>query len=117
MTDDLVTRLRTRGCWLCHGDCAAANPPVMHCPVKEDNAAADEIERLTAQMRTMLVGAQAFEKRAERAEVERDALRADAERYRWLKANARRLDFAGLSWTQGCELDARVDASLRERRG
>lgn len=33
----------------------------------------------------------------------------DASRYRWLKANARRIDFAGLCWTQGCELDARVD--------
>ena len=45
---------------------------------------------------------------------ERDALRADAGRYRWLKTNARRIDFAGLSWTQGCELDDRVDAALRE---
>jgi len=43
-----------------------------------------------------------------------EALRRDAERYRWLKANARRIDFAGLSWTQGCELDARVDAALRK---
>jgi hypothetical protein len=40
----------------------------------------------------------------------RDALRRDAERYKYLKANARRIDFAGLSWTQGCELDARIDA-------
>jgi len=46
-----------------------------------------------------------------------EQLRTDAERYRWLKANARRIDFAGLSWSQGCELDARIDAALGRGEG
>lgn len=40
-----------------------------------------------------------------------EALASDARRYQWLKANARRIDFMGVSWSQGCELDARIDAA------
>ena len=45
-------------------------------------------------------------KRAEAAE-------KDAERYRWLKINARRIDFAGLCVSDGAQLDARIDAAIR----
>ena len=31
----LVSLLRSNGCPVCHGDCAGANPPVLHCPMKE----------------------------------------------------------------------------------
>lgn len=37
----------------------------------------------------------------------------DAERYRWLKINARRIDFAGLCVSDGAQLDARIDAAIR----
>ena len=43
---------------------------------------------------------------------ERDALQKDAERYRWLKINARRIDFAGLCVSDGAQLDARIDAAM-----
>ena len=44
---------------------------------------------------------------------ERDALEKDAARYRWLKINARRIDFAGLCVSDGAQLDARIDAAIR----
>jgi len=48
--------------------------------------------------------------RAERAEAERDALRADAERYRWLRT-ARDWGF----WCcHGTDLDAAIDAALEK---
>jgi len=37
----------------------------------------------------------------------------DASRYAWLKANARRIDFAGLCVSDMGQLDARIDAALR----
>ena len=39
--------------------------------------------------------------------------RDDAARYRWLKINARRIDFAGLCVSDGAQLDARIDAAIR----
>lgn len=36
----------------------------------------------------------------------------DAARYRWLKINARRIDFAGLCVSDGAQLDARIDAAM-----
>ena len=47
-----------------------------------------------------------------RAEVA--ALRQDAARYRWLKINARRIDFAGLCVSDGAQLDARIDAAMKD---
>lgn len=41
--------------------------------------------------------------------------RADAARYRWLKINARRIDFAGLCVSDGAQLDASIDAARKER--
>ena len=38
--------------------------------------------------------------------------RKDAARYRWLKINARRIDFAGLCVSDGAQLDARIDAAM-----
>jgi hypothetical protein len=38
--------------------------------------------------------------------------RDDAARYRWLKINARRIDFAGLSVSDGAQLDTRIDAAM-----
>lgn len=38
--------------------------------------------------------------------------RDDAARYRWLKINARRIDFAGLCVSDGAQLDARIDAAM-----
>ncbi len=43
---------------------------------------------------------------------ERD--REDAERYRWLRNNFRRVDFAGLCVTDQQQLDARIDTARRE---
>jgi len=43
------------------------------------------------------------------------ALEKDAARYRWLKINARRIDFAGLSVSDGAQLDARIDAAMSMR--
>lgn len=40
------------------------------------------------------------------------ALEKDAARYRWLKINARRIDFAGLCVSDGAQLDARIDAAM-----
>ncbi len=47
--------------------------------------------------------------RAERAEAERDALRADAERYRWLRSWRWRCVVAGM---YGVNLDAAIDAAI-----
>lgn len=44
-----------------------------------------EVERLTRECQTLRNVAVTADERAEKAEVERDALRADAERYRWLR--------------------------------
>ena len=44
---------------------------------------------------------------------EYEALEKDATRYRWLKINARRIDFAGLCVSDGAQLDARIDAAIR----
>ena len=38
--------------------------------------------------------------------------RDDAARYRWLKINARRIDFAGLCVSDGAQLDARIDNAM-----
>lgn len=40
--------------------------------------------------------------------------RDDAARYRWLKINARRIDFAGLCVSDGAQLDARIDAARKD---
>jgi hypothetical protein len=50
---------------------------------------------------------------ADRDALERDlaAAREDAERYRWLKRNARRIDFAGLCVSDMGQLDARIAAT------
>ena len=45
----------------------------------------------------------------------REAAEKDAARYRWLKINARRIDFAGLCVSDGAQLDARIDAARKER--
>jgi hypothetical protein len=47
--------------------------------------------------------------------VERDALRADAERYGYVLKHARRIDICGLSMSQTsmCQLSARIDAARR----
>jgi hypothetical protein len=47
--------------------------------------------------------------------IERDALRADAERYRYVLKHARRIDICGLSMSQTsmCQLSARIDAARR----
>ncbi len=37
-----------------------------------------------------------------------------AARYRWLKINARRIDFAGLCVSDGAQLDARIDAARKD---
>jgi hypothetical protein len=44
-----------------------------------------------------------------------DAAKRDAERYSWLKRNARRCDFAGLCVSDGAQLDARIDAARKEK--
>ena len=44
----------------------------------------------------------------------REAAEKDAARYRWLKINARRIDFAGLCVSDGAQLDARIDAARKD---
>ena len=44
----------------------------------------------------------------------REAAEKDAARYRWLKINARRIDFAGLCVSDGAQLDARIDAAMKD---
>ena len=43
-----------------------------------------------------------------------EAAKKDAARYRWLKINARRIDFAGLCVSDGAQLDARIDAAMKD---
>lgn len=56
-----------------------------------------------------------YKARAEKAEAELEALRADAERYRWIRANLYKFDaitggpFYGIRETA---IDARVDAAI-----
>ena len=72
-----------------------------------------EYERTVAHMRD---GAKAVLERAEKAEAELAALREDAERYRWLKANAADIKFSNrhvVKATMHC-LDAAIDAARKE---
>ena len=50
--------------------------------------------------------------RLDALEAELAAAEKDAARYRWLKINARRIDFAGLCVSDGAQLDARIDAAM-----
>jgi hypothetical protein len=68
---------------------------------RELSAAHEEIARADYATRRAV-------ERAERAEAERDALRLDAERYRWLRAN----DFNA----DDCLIDA-INAACEKRRG
>jgi hypothetical protein len=48
-------------------------------------------------------------------EAQLESAKRDAERYNWLKSNARRIDFAGLCVSDGAQLDARIDAARKEQ--
>ncbi len=127
MSDDLVTRIRD----LLRADNARDWGPTRDTRLLRE--AADEIERLTSLYGDVIIGQQEFAARAERAEAERDALletqrkfgtmmhklmnerdalRADAERYRWMRKNP-----TWLGWEHDMlpeQVDKHVDAALRE---
>lgn len=46
----LARRLREMICIDCGGDCSAANPPVISCPVMENNRTADFLEALSTRV-------------------------------------------------------------------
>ena len=69
------------------------------------------VARLCADYSTRIAALEAelAAERERRAEAEKDAAR-----YRWLKINARRIDFAGLCVSDGAQLDARIDAARKD---
>ena len=40
----MVADQQIRGCPVCGGDCAAANPPVLFCPMQESDALLSKVE-------------------------------------------------------------------------
>ena len=77
-----------------------------------------EIARLTAELEALKGDLDPLFKDLADYGDENDRLRADAERYRWLRDNGHdaigRDRGAGPEWTYGDDLDALIDAALRQ---
>jgi predicted RNase H-like nuclease (RuvC/YqgF family) len=127
--NDIVERLRAvqrQYAWSSTGTPVQAS--VRDDPLSQE--AADEIENRRAEIRQRAIDylaldteARALQHEIERLRAERDALKADAERYRWLKANAVREKNLGdkcieyhCDFEHWNDLDASIDAARQEQK-
>lgn len=117
-----VVAWRVDGAFFGHRDCIPSGllPPAAHpIPLADHATAVARIEALTAQERRTFEAGIAWKERAEKFEAQVEALRQDAERYRWLRNDAtvhslHAEDAEGMRYFyEG--LDAAIDAAMRDK--
>jgi hypothetical protein len=112
MTDtELIAALRSRREWVRHSGISQVEPDPL------SNEGADLIESLLAERDAALAREAMWQREASGYMAERDALRADAERYRWLRDKCQWSDVrAEFGWQGDVPggLDTAIDAAMKE---